>query len=542
MTHEEFLIKLEEKYPKKFEILSKYERAKTRIKVKHLECGKTFEILAYKLLDRGSTPCCNIVKKTHDQFLEEVKNKFGNQYTILNKYTKSNEKIKAKCNYCGKITNKIANDFLRQAQCECINKNNSEKNFLNDFNKRHQNKFKLLSEYSGYSEKIKIKCNDCGYEYFVKATYARNVMSNCIKCSGVLKKTQEEFEQQVEKISNGEYSVLGEYINDSTKIFFMHNKCFNMYQTTPNAFLRGVRCPKCNYKGTSNKEQQLIDFIKNNYNGTIILNDRKLISKELDIYLPELKIAFEFNGLYWHSHKQKEKNYHLDKTEKAEKKQVQLIHIFEDEWDFKQEIVKSKILNYLHKTPNKIFARKCIFKRISNKEKDIFLNLNHIQGTCVSSINYGLEYNGEILAVMTFSKLRNSMLSSSDNSTHEMVRYATKLNYNIVGGFTKLLNNILKEETSIEKIKTFADRRWSTGNVYIKNNFIFSHNSNPNYFYFSNNSKDLKRQGRMNFQKHKLSKILKNFDVNKTEIENMEQNNYLRIFDCGSKVYFKSRH
>ena len=130
-------------------------------------------------------------------------------------------------------------------------------------------------------------------------------------------------------------------------------------------------CTICNpfQSNISPNEDFIYEFIKENYEGKIIKSDRNILTpKELDIYLPDLKLAFEYNGLFWHNELYKDKNYHLTKTEKCLEKDVQLIHIYSDNWIYKQEIVKSMILNKLGKTSHKIFARKCIIKVIDNNE------------------------------------------------------------------------------------------------------------------------------------------------------------------------------
>ena len=120
-------------------------------------------------------------------------------------------------------------------------------------------------------------------------------------------------------------------------------------------------CTICNNieKHTSGLEIQMVDYIKKNYNVEIVQNTKRTISPyELDIYLPDLKLAFEFNGLYWHNETNKENNYHLNKTELCEQQGIQLIHIWEDDWIYKQDIVKSMILNKLNKNTIKYLLEK----------------------------------------------------------------------------------------------------------------------------------------------------------------------------------------
>ena len=121
-----------------------------------------------------------------------------------------------------------------------------------------------------------------------------------------------------------------------------------------------VLCTVCNEidRKQSGLEISLINFLNDN-KINFIHSTRNIIKPlELDIYLPELQLAFEFNGLYWHNELYKDKNYHLNKTEKCLEKGIQLMHIWENDLLYKQDIVKSMILNKLVKTPNKIYARK----------------------------------------------------------------------------------------------------------------------------------------------------------------------------------------
>lgn len=130
----------------------------------------------------------------------------------------------------------------------------------------------------------------------------------------------------------------------------------------------GIGCSKCSNNGISKEETELKDFL-NSLDIKIIENDRMILEgKELDIFIPSHNIAIEYNGLYWHSEQYIDKNYHLNKTEACEAKGIQLIHIFEDEWLYKQDIVKSRLKNILGLTQNKIWARKCEIKIVDTKD------------------------------------------------------------------------------------------------------------------------------------------------------------------------------
>jgi hypothetical protein len=287
--------------------------------------------------------------------------------------------------------------------------------------------------------------------------------------------------------------------------------------------------------GISKAESEILEFIKNNYKDEIISNSRKLLKGlEIDIYLPNLKLAIEFNGLRWHSESMgKFRNYHLYKTQKCEEIGIQLIHIFEDEWVYKKDIVKSRILNLIKSTPNKIYARKCVIKFINSTEKNLFLNKNHIQGEDKSSIRIGLIYNNELVSIMTLGALRKVTGNKSKENSYELIRFCNKLNTNVIGGFSKLFKHFIKNYNP-ESIISYADRRWSIGNLYEKNNFKFIHNSQPNYWYLKHYNY---REHRYKYNKQSLSTILPKYNPKLSEWENMKVNKYDRIWDCGSKKY-----
>ena len=291
-------------------------------------------------------------------------------------------------------------------------------------------------------------------------------------------------------------------------------------------------CLNCNpiIHGKSGMELKLLSFIKDNYIGEILSNIQSIIKGELDIYIPELKLAFEFNGLYWHSELYKERNYHLNKTKECEKLGIQLIHIWEDDWVYKQYIIKSMILNKLGKS-KRIFARKCEIKEISdNKLIREFLNENHIQGFVGSKIKLGLYYDKKLVSLMTFGNLRKSLGQNSSENTYELLRFCNSLNTSVVGGSSKLLKYFVNNYKPKEII-SYSDNSRSSGNMYEKLGFKLIHNSIPNYYYII----DGIRNHRFNFRKDKL--IRQGFDPNKTEIQIMNERGFFRIFDCGAKKW-----
>jgi len=322
-------------------------------------------------------------------------------------------------------------------------------------------------------------------------------------------------------------------------IKFYCSDCCEIIEMSVQMFHRRYRnneviCCNCNkyHKPISTYETDLVNFIKTNYDDLILTNKRNVISHmELDIYLPKLKLAFEFNGLYWHSELYKEKKYHINKTELCEEKGIHLVHVYEDEWVNKQDIIKSKILNLLNKS-NVIYARKCDLRIVTYKNSKEFLNDNHLQGNCNNKIRLGLYYENVLVSLMIFKKLSNYK-----KCVYEMLRFCNKLNVTVIGGAEKLFKYFLKKYIFIEVI-SYADRSWTMNNqnnLYDKLEFECISKINPSYYYIINKY----RINKFNFHKDILVK--ENYDVNKSEHEIMLEKNIYRIYDSGQLKYIYRR-
>jgi len=276
----------------------------------------------------------------------------------------------------------------------------------------------------------------------------------------------------------------------------------------------------------SSGEQEISDFLTCK-SVDFTTNDREIISPlELDFYLPEYKLAIEYCGLYWHStrHPRINSKYHQRKQLLCADHGVHLLTIFEDEWLQKKSIVKSKITHQLKLSNDSVFARKCTIRPVSTSIRRKFLDKYHIQGDGCGSINYGLYHDAVLVGVINFIQRPGKVF--------ELNRYATVVT--VVGGFSKLLAHF-KRTIDWDYIFTYANLRWSSGDVYIKNGFTMEKVTTPNFFYVD--TANTKRITRQTFQKHKLSKILKAFNPKLTAESNAAINNWYRIYDCGHLRY-----
>jgi hypothetical protein len=460
---------------------------------------------------------------------EKIKNKLNNRTEIQK--NKTIKKRKENWNNKNEQEKEIIKNKIKKSNIE---KTKEEKDIINQKRKNTCLK-KYNNEYAILSNNIRNKVlNTFNAKFGGNTPFAdKNIKNKAIESYkkrhiNYIKKNIEKF--QCEYLShedkgnnNIEYNLLCKRTNREFNIGYSNLRIRILGNIEISPYFR----PKY---GKSKMENDLLSFIQVNYKNEILTNKKNvIIPYELDIYLPELKLAFEFNGLWWHNELYKENNYHLNKTEKCEQNNIQLIQIFEDDWIYKQDIVKSIILNKLNKTSNKIFARNCEVKEINDNEIiKSFLIINHIQGFIGSKIKIGLFYNNELVSLMIFGNRRVAMGKKSTNEgEYELLRFCNKLNTNVIGGTSKLFNYFIKTYKPIE-ITTYADRSFSQGNLYKQLGFEFTSKTEPNYYYII----DGIRHHRFNFRKDKLVK--EGYDKNKTEHQIMIERKIYRIYDSGN--------
>ncbi len=576
--------------------LSVYKDSMTKMKIICKEHG-VFSQIPHAHMRGNGCPLCgdnsvgNKLKKGKKQFILEAKKKHGNKFLYNKvKYVNVDTKITLFCTICKiefkctpyshlkgrgscpKCKGVLSNEANKLSTQEFITKSNIVHGNLYDYS---------LVKYTGNQNKVAIICKKHGV--FQQQPNNHMMGKGCIICSGTFKRTNKQFITEAKKVHGDlyDYSKVN-YTNTSTNVIIIC-KIHGEFNQTPNGHLNNSGCPKCGVVKNTNKltdtttifiekankthnnkyDYSKVDYIKSLKKVKIVCkihgefdqvagshvsglgcpfcthqvskaeNEIKkwiesldvktkhatgflkfpIRNQDIDILLPKYKIGIEYNGLFYHSTRTKEdKNYHLNKTIQAQKQGIHLMHFWDYEWKNSPNIIKSIIRNAIGKTKHKYFARKLNLKQVETQEARAFCICNHLNGFRAGSKYLGLYNNDELLSLMITSK------------TGEMLRFVNKINTNITGGFSKLL------KYSNTKY-SFVDRRVFTGNGYVKNGFILERVTPPNYFYVLSGSYAGSRQM---FQKHKLKKKLNNFNPDLTEIQNMKNNGYYQVFDCGS--------
>lgn len=383
----------------------------------------------------------------------------------------------------------------------------------------------------GKSKEIKEKIKQTNLKRFGKTSWLK-VKENRERISQKLKERNENLRIETIKRFNIPIEILK--FNNGGEITIGCKECDNETTFSHSYFQKNIAigknpCLHCNPPlfSESNREIELANYISEIYSGKIERKNRKILSgKEIDVFLPELKIGFEFNGIYYHSEIFKSKESILEKKGLAGEQGINLITIWEDDWTYKNDIIKSRISNLLGKS-RKLQARKCQIREIIGSEEKGFLVKNHIQGYVPSSIKIGLFYEGDLVSVMTFGKYRVSLGKKEKEGEYELLRFCNSLNVLVIGGASKLFNYFLQKYKPI-KVLSYQNNSWNTGNLYENLGFEKIGLTKQNYYWCVG---DL-RYNRFNFRKDKLVK--EGYDPQKTEDEIMTQRGYFKSWDLGN--------
>lgn len=247
---------------------------------------------------------------------------------------------------------------------------------------------------------------------------------------------------------------------------------------------------------------KIVDFISQNSETLIIENpDGFPNSPYTYLFLPEKNLVVHCVTLEFLTD---EPTFFQNLTNEFSQKNLKLIHLWEDVWQSKQAIVKSRLLSLLGKSET-IPARLTQVRRIDKPTLDKFLIINHLQGTVAAKLKYGLflpkkyfrvikeqklvqksaDLKEILVAVASFSNAKKIIREGQTFRSYELIRFANLKEITVVGGFNKLLKNFIQEQNP-DDIMTYADADWSDGSNYEKLGFERIEQTQPLSFMLDN--------------------------------------------------------
>ncbi len=323
------------------QLLSK-EYISSRDKVQYICSEGHTNSISWSSFNKGHS--CRVCADDKFRFkFDFIKNKFEEKgYRVLStEYLRAGDKLLVVCPNGHKIY-KCWSDFNRGQGCYTCANNNRKVGLSRVRKEAALDDYELLSDsYVGNFDKLIFRCPK---NHVIKISWANfKVGIRCKEC--FIERKRLDFSYVQDYIEKEGFILLSqEYVVRSAPLQ-LRCSLGHLFNISWDNFKQRKRCSVCFARGRSGAEEGLIKSIRDFYSGKIIIRTRKVISPyELDIYLPEIKVAIEYCGLYWHIEvRGKDKDYYRNKMLWCHEKGVRLITVFEDEYVHNCEMVLSRI-------------------------------------------------------------------------------------------------------------------------------------------------------------------------------------------------------
>lgn len=400
--------------------------------------------------------------------------------------------------------------------------------WMERFNRVHGDRYNYdLSHIDGAMDKITIVCDAHGQ--FEQICREHAIGKGCRLCgfdnmATKQRKTQDVVISEFNTVHGTEYDYTDVAYIGSHHPVSITCPTHGAFEITPAHHLSGRGCPKCSMNGTSMGEREVANFVRE-LGFDITTSDRSLIAPyELDIVIPDKKLAIEYCGLYWHSDaKRHDPNYHKHKTDLCEREHYSLITVFEDEWLHNPEIVKRVLRYKLGLAPRSVGARKLTIRRADPVDAKMLLENYHLQGGASATIHTGAYHEDRLVAVMSFGHP-----TRQNSAEWELKRFVT--DGNSYPGVAQRLFNAFVKQYDPSEIVSFSDRRWFTGDIYPVLGFTRDTTLRPDYSYVLRD----KRYHKSGYRKDRIKiKHPEVYDSSLTEREMTSMLGLNRIYDCG---------
>jgi hypothetical protein len=385
--------------------------------------------------------------------------------------------------------------------------------------------YEILTQFSNEKSHVKVIHKECGTSFRIPVGNLRKKDFECPYCSGAVNRNNQWFRKKIHRAFAGKILIIGDYITKESKILFEYKLCSHQFLAKPKDILDEDKrasykiCSLCGPIKQSYNEIQLGKFISSILpDEDILLNYQGLLSssKEIDIYIPKLKVAIEYDGVYFHSdHFSTNTEYQqLNKQLECSKLGVTLLPIFSDEYNHtaqKKKICQAKIKDFFRlREELQIDLEQSYISKLSNLEKEEFFNENHLCGNSKKNlVSYGLFYQGKLISAIAFSKYKTN---------HQLLidRYTVSIDTYFPKAFTILWNYFIKDKSNLfwEKVYIEIDRRWK--DIELPSEFEFLKCNPPRTFYVNN-----------------VQKLVRIPEEELTE----SKKKYAKVWDCGTELY-----
>lgn len=502
------------------------------------------------MINRQNSPLFAQGKSKWDEFVAKYSGPYDFSQSV---YAGMNQKVEFVCHVHGKVR-MDAKNLMNGKECQLCafaarkgKTRITKKKMLEKFSAAHGGRYDYSrSDYRGQSTPVTIICKTHG-EFQQKPEYHWNG-AGCPACfelrrGASSRMTLEEVTTNVTNIFSGLLAIEStEYKNNTSSLALRCTKhdaaCKSRYSLLRNGY---NPCPQCNHMA-SKGEAQVFRFLQTFTDA--VQRDRTILKpRELDIYLPEHKLALEYCGEFWHSFgdaasEKAGRRKHAEKYLACKEQGIRLITMWESEWLEHNYAVRRLLRNALGKSKGKLMARKCKLEKVTSAQARAFYDRYHPQGGAGSGEHYALLWKGKIVACMRFVHGANDRGAGAGNRVWTLGRYATRVT---VAGAASRLFKAFVADMKPPVVKSFSDNRFFDGGMYETLGFALEADVAPDYSVWSPKlgirpkSHYQRRLLPARLQEHGVDEAFDPATDSRTEAEMTYLMGARRLYDCGKK-------
>lgn len=467
----------------------------------------------------------------------------GSRYTYSGTHLRDSVRfINYSCTEHGAVSQQLAAHLRGQGcpTCAVEARKYDFDDYVRRCNEVHSSRYSYLEiSYQGAATVV-YTCQHHGRVEQLAADHLRG--SGCRECARQLVGTSNANSVEVWKAkftaAHGELYSNYDIVRDSRAHVYYECAAHGAVLQDATAHASGVGCPKCATGVMGNKHTgEIAAFLRGL--GVHVVEESSLTGarKRWDVVVPDHKIAIEFDGVYYHSERFKpNKSAMLDRATEAASVGFRQLNVWEDEWYEKRNIVERLIASACGVSNEPaVYARKTVVVQVTTEDAVKFMECNHIQGFTAGAKYLGLVHGDTLVACMVYSYKAAGRSTRRVDDCVDIQRYATSCK--VVGGFQKLLNQILKDE-AIKTVISYSDPRLFSGGMYAKAGFIAGPEGKPDYCYVKNSSRIHKRARQKSWFQNRAGVL---YDPDLTEHELATLNGYHRLWFRGKVKWTWSR-
>ena len=531
-----------------YELTGPYVNSSTKVGFRHTLCGYEFDMTPNKFLQgRRCARCAGVERYTPASFKAYVEKTTGGKWSTDGTYAGTHRPVGFLCGVCGATHNMKPTSFREK---DSLSKPCSCGNPFHVFERRDQyarltdevvrqlvrerlgEEYELLDEYVNTMTPVRVRHSICGTVSLKRVDAMIHHGEGCLVCSGHQPITATLARKMIE--ASGTHRLVSDtVVNNKTPLELEHIASGKKYT---------VRLKDFVHKGhrghhSSANEEDLAALVTELTSGTIVRrHDRTAIAPmEIDIYVPSMRIGVEYNGSYYHSDRFRTPSFHRDKYLAAKEAGIRLIQVSDSDWIYRNAIVRSKLAHLFGRTVKRLSARHGEVVLLEPAEGAAFLEATHLQGAPNGVTHYiGLRIDGRLESVLAWTDEENR-LGRRGAPVIEITRFASALDTTVRGAFGRLVA-ALKAKSEGATLVTFADHRWSDGDLYKNSGWETVGIVPPRYDYV--HAPSARAFHRSTFTKAKIRVRLPDvYDATKTERQMMLLTNYVRVYDAGKTKF-----